>query len=334
MSVTPNRGLPLMEPSQSEPEVVFNGAMEVLDIAETLEVEHLGSSPGVRGVTKIKFSGASVTDLGGGAIEVTIDAVTGAGAGSLELTDGSTDLTGVTKIIVIGGTVGGTAGAATLAFSSGGGGGNVTPNSHPGSADVADDEFEGGALDTAGTRTAGATAWAWSNQGTSVATLAEGSLVLVPQGDGFSHFILQTAPATPWRYRLRAAAFAPLTTTGSVGGFVVYGSGSTKNYIFGQDASDGKLRVHRFTGPSTYDSSPYANLPFGMVPGVPVYLEVENDGTTLYFRVSATGVDGTFVTLFSQALATWVTAVTSIGVMGNSAIASAAIVIDWFRRMA
>lgn len=330
MSVTPNRGLTLMEPSQSEPEVVFNENMALLDSGTSLEVEESGASPGIRGVVKIKFDGLTVTEETGGVAVVSL------GAGSLELTDGSTDLTGVSKITVTGATVGGTAGAATLTISGGGGGGggNVTPNSHPGSANVADDEFEGGALDTAGTRTAGATAWAWSNQGTSVATLAEGSLVLVPQGDGFSHFILQTAPATPWRYRLRAAAFAPLTTTGSVGGFVVYGSGSTKNYIFGQDASDGKLRVHRFTGPSTYDSSPYANLPFGMVPGVPVYLEVENDGTTLYFRVSATGVDGTFVTLFSQALATWVTAVTSIGVMGNSAIASAAIVIDWFRRMA
>lgn len=117
MSVTPNRGIPLMEPSQSEPEVVYNAAMEVLDVAETLEVEQLGSSPGVRGVTKIKFSGASVTDLGGGMIEVTVDMVTGAGGGSLELTDGTHDLTGVTKITVVGLTVGGTAGAATLTAS-------------------------------------------------------------------------------------------------------------------------------------------------------------------------------------------------------------------------
>lgn len=333
MSRTPNRGLLLMEPSQSEPEVVFNDAMEILDVAETLEVEHLGSSPGVRGVTKIKFSGASVTDLGGGVIEVTIDSVTG-GAGSLELTDGTHDLTGVTKVTVSGATVGGTAGAATLTFSGGGGGGNVTPDSHPGSVNVEDDEFEGGSLDTTGTRTAGATAWAWSNQGSSTVNLKSGSLVLIAQADGFSHFIWQTAPSPTWRYRLRAAVFAPLSTVGSLGGFVIYGSGSTKNYIFGTDIHDGNIRIHRFTGVGTYDSSPYASLPFGMVPGIPVYLEVENDGTTLYFRASATGIDGTFATLFSQTLAAWVTAVTNIGVMGNSNLANSAVCIDWFRRMA
>jgi len=45
---------------------------------------------------------------------------TGGGGGSLELTDGTTDLTGVTKITVSGATVGGTSAAATLTIISGG----------------------------------------------------------------------------------------------------------------------------------------------------------------------------------------------------------------------
>jgi hypothetical protein len=117
----------------------------------------------------------------------------------------------------------------------------------------------------------------------------------------------------------------------------VYGSGSTKNYLFGQDCSDGKLRILRFTGTGTYDSSPYNSCPLGIVPFAPVYLEIENDGTSLYFRCSDTGVDGSFLQVFTQALSTWVTAVDTIGLMCNvnaTGGAGSIGVFDWFRRMA
>lgn len=259
------------------------------------------------------------------------------GSGSLTVTDGSTTLTGVTELNCTSGIAvsSGGAGIADLAASGGGGGGgNVTADTHPATADPADDEFEGGALDTAGTRFAGATAWAWSNQGTSTATLANGSLLFLAQADSQIHFILQVAPSPSWRYHLKVHSFAPGTPAGSVYGFAVYGSGSTKNYLFGQDCSDGKLRIHRFTGTGTYDSSPYTGIPFGIAPFAPVYLEIENDGTSLYFRASTTGIDGSFVQVFTQALSTWVTSVTNIGVMGLCSDAGAGGVIDWDRRIA
>lgn len=97
MSVTPNRGLPLMEPSQAQPEVVFNDAMEILDTGTTLEVEHSGSSPGVRDVVKMKFVGATVTEESGGVAVVTVDATSGGGGGGSPLTvDTETDVTKIT----------------------------------------------------------------------------------------------------------------------------------------------------------------------------------------------------------------------------------------------
>jgi len=64
-----------------------------------------------------------------------------------------------------------------------GGGANpwdVTPDTHTATPTfVANDEFEGGSLDTTGARFASATPWTWYNQSTSTATLAEGSLVSV-----------------------------------------------------------------------------------------------------------------------------------------------------------
>lgn len=126
MSVTPNRGLPLMEASQAQPEVVYNAAMHNLDAGENpLEVETSGASPGVTNVSKIKFVGATITEETGGVAVVTIDGTSGGGGGSLELTDGVHDLTGVTKITVTGATVGGSSAAATLTFSGGGSGGGV-----------------------------------------------------------------------------------------------------------------------------------------------------------------------------------------------------------------
>lgn len=98
MSTTPNRHLPLMEPSQAQPEVPYNAAMEILDVAESLEVEQSGDSPGVRGVTKIKFLGSTVTDEGGGSVLVTADATSGGGGGGGGAGAGGNS-TSVTKLV-------------------------------------------------------------------------------------------------------------------------------------------------------------------------------------------------------------------------------------------
>jgi hypothetical protein len=259
------------------------------------------------------------------------------GNAPLSVTDGSTTVATVTSINFISGATvsSGGAGIADVAVAGGGGGGgNVTPDSHPGTAATANDEFEGGAIDLVGTRFLGALAWTWSNQGSATAVLKKGSLVLGAPGDGASHFLWQTAAAAPWRHRLRVTAASPSSTTGSVFGFVLYNSGSTSNYLFGQEFADGKLRLHKFTGPSTYVGSPYTSLPLAMIPYMPVYLEIENDGTSLYFRVSASGVDGSFEQVFTETLAAYITSVTNIGVMANSGNAAAVGLIDWFRREA
>lgn len=92
MSTTPNRHLPLMESSQAQPEVVYNAAMEILDIGTSLEVESSGASPGVREVIKLKFIGASVTEETGGVAVVTIDPTTGSGSSAVFLQLSGSDL--------------------------------------------------------------------------------------------------------------------------------------------------------------------------------------------------------------------------------------------------
>jgi hypothetical protein len=63
------------------------------------------------GVNGGKFADVQITERG---MLVTLPAVAGGGGSALELTDGTTDLTGVSKITVSGMTVGGTSAAATL----------------------------------------------------------------------------------------------------------------------------------------------------------------------------------------------------------------------------
>jgi len=318
MSVTPNRGLPLMESSQAQPEVVYNAAMEILDTGgsgTSLEVETSGASPGVLDVGKIKFVGATVTEESGGVAVVTIDATTGGGGGgSLELTDGTHDLTGVTKITVSGMTVGGTAGAATLTATGGGGGGNpynVTPLTHDAGVApfAANDDFEqanGTAIDTAGTRFSGAAAWSWLNQGASTAIQQRGSLVLTPDNaTPRGCFLLQPKSGSTWSIQCRMSMFNGGSS--HYGGLALRESVSGKLIVF-TVYSLTQFLVQALTNPTTFNSNVFLGGTWqaaGTSDSVPVYLQITFDGTTLSFNQSLTGIPGTFNVLVTQATATF-----------------------------
>lgn len=92
MTATPNLGIEYMESSQSQPEIIFNEAMNKIDAAvgdptsggSPLEVELQGSSPGVENVTKIIFDGPAASVAAGanpGEVVVTIDTVSGGSSG-------------------------------------------------------------------------------------------------------------------------------------------------------------------------------------------------------------------------------------------------------------
>jgi hypothetical protein len=81
-----------------------------------LIVQELGDSQ-ITGVGKVVFDGANVTNDGSGQVTVTINAGGGGGA-ALNVTDGSTNVTSVETILVVGGTVSsGTSGVVRMTFS-------------------------------------------------------------------------------------------------------------------------------------------------------------------------------------------------------------------------
>lgn len=340
---TPNRGIPLMESSQSQPEVVFNAAMHILDGDTSLEVEQDGDSPGVTGVTKIKFVGATVSGSGHEAT-VTIDATSGGGGGSLELTDGTHDLTGVTKITVFGGTVGGTAGAATLTVDptsggSGGGAFNLSPDQHTSTPDfVENDEFEeaaGTAIDTAGTRFSSAVAWTWGNQGSSTAIQnGDGNLILTGQADGNYHGIYQPVPGGSWKRRCRVSLMNQASSAGDLASIFAMNSSNGHIVGFGPFANTPGCLLIKWNSWTSFNSTGYNTLPRNFTSQMlvqPTWYEMRSDGTTLTFAVSASGAEGSFIDVVSETIATFLGAVDKGGlsISTNSAPASSLITDLW-----
>lgn len=221
----------------------------------------------------------------------------------------------------------------------GGGSGNVTPDTHPIASNASNDEFEGATLDTAGTRFAGATAWTWRNQGTATATLVNGSLVLHAAANASDDFkiIEQAAPSGNFKRR------AKLTIRGErsnfpQGGLILYRTTGPKSLVFASTYETGyKRKVQRFNGLNTFSANVYAPTDdsdrFGPVSCF-AYFEIEHSGTDYIFRLSATGVEGSFVTVATEAQATHLGGVAdTIGlyVSSSNGSNSADMICDWFR---
>ncbi|MGH8260961.1 MAG: hypothetical protein ACREUG_14870, partial [Steroidobacteraceae bacterium] len=72
----------------------------------------------------------------------------------------------------------------------------------------------------------------------------------------------------------------------------------------------------------------------------PLYLQISYDGaSTLKFSYSMSGYPGSWITLATQTVATYIGAITGIGICGcvaffNSAADETIAFIDWFRRTA
>lgn len=223
-----------------------------------------------------------------------------------------------------------TPGARTVSASGGAGGGNITPDTHPNSPNAQDDEFEEGTLNAR---------WTWRNQGSATAPLSQGSVALTAaaaSGDDLK-IIEQTLPGGACRYRARLAVDAAVNF--SAGGMCILDSSSGKLITVGQASNSGpKYAVYKFNSVTSFNSAPYIAADSGAYGGTQqfVYFEIEYDGTNVFFRVSGSGVDGTFQTLFSEAAASFIGAPDRIGLFVSSNNGSLIVITacDWFRKVA
>lgn len=228
-----------------------------------------------------------------------------------------------------------------LSASGGGGSANITPDTHPSSPSVADDEGEvGTSIDTAGTRTGGATPWVWYNQGTATALYANGSIVLnIPNSAGVNLRMLgQAVPVGTYRYRAKVAALIPQGNFCRVGLYVGRTAASKVLAIDSAYSGGAKIEANSWNYTS-YIGGIGTSLAFpGLDSYDSVYLEIEYDGSSIYtFRWSRTGVDGAFVTHGTQAQATNLGgAADVIGIYANveNSVGITIGIFDWFRRMA
>lgn len=236
-----------------------------------------------------------------------------------------------------------------IIVSAGGGGGsgagNITPDTHPASPSAWDDEFEyGTSLDTTGARFSGANPWSWQYPvGSFTSNVDRGYISLhAPSVGGSINLNMAVQPLSTTPFKIRAKQFDNWGDTIYGGGICVIGA-SGRWYTFGKIFNVAvRLRVEHGNSATAVSGVDYtadifsaSNNARSWVHGM--VLEIEYDGTLIYFRHSDTGKDGTFKTVFSTLLSTWLIDVASIGIFyknnGTGTGPSGWTVLDWFRRI-
>lgn len=226
---------------------------------------------------------------------------------------------------------------------------NVTPDTHPVSANNADDEFEvGSVIDTSGSRFSGATPWAWRNQGASTATLSDGHLIFtgVAQTSSNLRILEQSASGSTWKYRTKLTSVRIGQTKFSGCGLCVVNSSSGKVIAFykiystvsGTDCWT--ISGDKWNSVTSYGSSLATGFRYDDSSGRAAkgwtYLEIEQTSTQLIFRFSDSGVSGTFSDFATENLATFITSVDKIGLIAHNDTGSNQPIgiYDWFRKVA
>jgi hypothetical protein len=228
---------------------------------------------------------------------------------------------------------------------------NVTPDTHVAGvpAFVANDEFEGVSLDTAGTRFTGAKAWTQRNfTGVASATLEAGALFL--KGDtsvsANENFITQAASgAGTWTYetKIRMMNGTNGAHNSSIG-LIMRNSANGHLLKFGfywNGVLSVPLLVQQLTSPTNVSGNPYATntIPatIWLTPLTEwVYIRVVYDGTNLKYYLSEMGYPDSYVLLYQEAPATSLGAVPDqIGLTANSDTGtSVTLIAEYFRQVA
>jgi hypothetical protein len=230
-------------------------------------------------------------------------------------------------------------GAALLEGEAGGGGGgseNVTQDTHPSSADDMDDEFEEGSLDAK---------WSWVNQNGASVNFNQGALQLVGSTASAAtnnNMLVQVAPTAPWKVRAKVHLTDAAANAGAA--LVAYNTANQNLVIFGVFMASGpvfSVYAQRCDDPTTFNTNLSTGATAMPIVGadsasLPVYLEMENDGTNLYYRFSVSGFEDTFILLQTEPIASHIAAVDRVGILANSVSVSrpARSSWDWFRRVA
>jgi hypothetical protein len=248
-------------------------------------------------------------------------------------------------------------GPAAPAGSGGGSAANITPDTHPSSPTLWDDEFEfGSALDTTGARSSGAKPWVVVNQpGTSTLNVSKGAFDLNCTLASLSKNLSVVGVAPPssgaWEFTTKllnvGVSIVTPVSAAVAGGIGVYNSGN--NHIDGicwqvNGTSDGNThyivneQATSFTAPNTPFFTAVANLP-PVMPFPPRYLKVAYDGSsTLTFSLSYDGV--IYQQVYSHTVASFVAAITHVVLIAGqtdtvgSVNAKVDATFDWFRRTA
>lgn len=319
---TPNLGIRYLDPSQAQPEVKFNEMADkidaaVADVGGKITVREVGDSPAgdAFDVIELQFVGGTVEKITGGIARVTLptaDSDTGGGGGG--------------------------GGGNTYYI-----GGAINVDSHPATPSAWDDEFEGAALDTAGTRFTGANPWVWGNQAGTVATLLMGAAQMRPpiSAAGDIHSIEQPVPGgASWTFRARVSML--LLADYNNCGFVLHESATGRliRYTMYHSGSSLAFDIDTYSDYSTSISSLGSGsiMSLGLqVQGVDwFYIELKLAAGNYIFSVSATGLDNTFTAINTTAItAYFTTAADFIGLHQATQNAGSQNYInwDWFRRM-
>jgi len=206
------------------------------------------------------------------------------------------------------------------------------PDVPPTTPESEDDEFDGTVLDTS--------KWTWRNQGDASAAVREGYLVMTADTTASNTLnILEQTVSGSWKFRAKVA----LSCTGrnyAHSGIAVVNTanGRVLSFHIAVDSSNNHyLQVHRWNSVTSYNSNPLAvSSAVSRYGGTDVgyYLEVECNGTNLYFRSSGNGVS--YVLHLTEALTTFISAVDRIGLMvidSSAATPRAEALFQWFRKI-
>lgn len=230
-----------------------------------------------------------------------------------------------------------------LVISSTAGGGsseNVTADTHPVSANAADDEFEtGSAIDTAGTRFSGATSWTAFSLSTGTDLVEQGALTFRPALTASRNVGGYSQPVTgTWGYTCKIQIKSWSTNT-LLGMFVATASGASGNIVvLGFNGTT--LIVQRLTNSTTFSSnvSTAASVlsATGATAGLShyAYLRITYDGTTLRFYLSWTGIEESYHLTYSETSAAFLGTPALAGICGDNESASlqSKAIYDWFRK--
>lgn len=221
---------------------------------------------------------------------------------------------------------------------------NITPDTHPGTPNAADDEFETGAtVDTGGARRSGATAWAWRNQGSATAVPTSGALVLkAPASASTSFRIVEQAIAGTWKFRAKMR-FYSVDTNFAAAGILCANSSNGRTLYWGFNRSSGnRLEGFRLTTATSFSASVTSGAVTFTAETVakanqPLYFELESDGTSVFLRISYGGF--LFDLIATETISAFLTAsggsLDRIGLGANSENSNDVYaVVDWFRRIA